>query len=113
MAQHITSFTYEQERRFFAALGIEHSPGTALSGSDIVEAVERQAREFEAARDQVRELEASSRRLETESSELKDLRRDLALERGRERIAAEDATSEQAERLRIAEAQKIRPEEVI
>jgi hypothetical protein len=99
----MTTFTFEQERRFFAALGIPWSVRRVLSGAELVDAAERQSRELEQSRAQVRKLEAHGRRLEAEASGLKELkselsalRRDRRLESARAQVAAEDAAAKEA-----------------
>jgi predicted phage gp36 major capsid-like protein len=92
--------SYEQETRFFRALGITTVHPTA---DDLTTAAEALRRDLEQSREQVRKLEADTRRFEAGASELKGLRdevaalrRDRRLESARAQVAAEDAAEKTA-----------------
>jgi septal ring factor EnvC (AmiA/AmiB activator) len=92
--------SYEQEVRFFRALGIAKVQPTA---DDLTTAAERLRRDLEQANTKVRLLESNARKLEARSSDLEQLRaevaglrRDHRLESARAQLAAEDAAEKKA-----------------
>jgi len=85
------AFSWEEERRFLAALGVTKAQPTA---AELVAAAEAQRLELEETRQRVRTLEAQDRWFESKESELQALRRELELERARQQARREDDEEE-------------------